>query len=253
MTSKRSDLPPHGNLAARTLAESPRKGEWVDVPITGAKLRTWISYPDGNGPAPVVVVVHGSGYGFGDWIRGVADQLAHDGFIALAPDLLSGLGPNGGNSDSIPFPDDVAKGMGQLGAAGALERVKAVRSYGLKLPRANGKSAALGFCSGGGQAFLMAAEGVNAAVVYYGGPPRPEVMAKISAPVIGFYGAEDARLTASVEPTVAAMKKLGKVYEPHIYPHTTHGFVTFQDLGENFASTADSWPKAIAFLKEHTR
>jgi carboxymethylenebutenolidase len=253
MSSKQPDLPPHLNLAARTLAESPRKGEWADVPMGDVKLRTWISYPEGNSPAPIVVVVHGTGYGFGDWIRSVADQLAHDGFIALAPDLLSGLGPNGGNTDSFRFPDDITRGMGRLGSAGALDRVKAVRNYGLKLSRANGQSAALGFCSGGGQAFLMAAAGINAAVVYYGGAPRADVMAKITAPVIGFYGAEDARLTATVEPTVVAMKKLGKVYEPHIYPHTTHGFVTFQDLGENFAATADSWRKAIGFLRQHTK
>jgi carboxymethylenebutenolidase len=132
--------------------------------------------------------------------------------------------------------------------------VKTVRNYGMKLSRANGKSAVLGYCFGGGQAFLMTAEpGVNAGVVFYGGPPPAEVMGKIAAPVIGFYGEDDARLTASVEPTVAAMKKLGKSYEPHIYRNATHAFLQFQDLAENFAATADAWPRAIAFLKEHTR
>jgi carboxymethylenebutenolidase len=252
MASKRADLPPHLNLAARTLAESPRKGEWVDIPMGNAKIRTWVVYPTGTGPAPIIVNVHGSGYGFGDWVRAVGDQLAQEGFISLTPDLLSGLGPKGGNSDAFEFPDDVTRSMGRLGSQGALERVKAVRNYGMKLPRANGKSSVIGYCSGGGQAFLMAAEpGVNAGVVYYGGAPSAEVMSKVTAPVIGFYGEDDARLTASVEPTAAAMKKLGKVYEPHIYRDTTHGFLTFQDLGDNFQSTADSWGKAIAFLKRH--
>jgi carboxymethylenebutenolidase len=123
----------------------------------------------------------------------------------------------------------------------------------MKLPRATGKSAAIGFCSGGGQAFLMAAEpGVHASVVYYGGAQPADVMAKITAPVIGFYGEDDIRLTATVEPTIAAMKKLGKSYEPYIYSHTTHGFLTFQNLAGNFQASADSWTRAIAFLKRHT-
>jgi carboxymethylenebutenolidase len=252
MSGKRADLPPHLNLAARTLADSPRKGEWVDIPMGNAKIRTWVVYPSGTGPAPIIVNVHGSGYGFGDWVRAVGDQLAQEGFISLTPDLLSGLGPKGGNSDAFEFPDDVTRSMGRLGSQGALERVKAVRNYGMKLSRANGKSSVIGYCSGGGQAFLMAAEpGVNAGVVYYGGAPPADVLAKVTAPVIGFYGEEDARLTASVEQTAATMKKLGKTYEPHIYPHTTHGFLTFQDLGNNFQSTSDSWTKAVAFLKKH--
>jgi carboxymethylenebutenolidase len=78
-------------------------------------------------------------------------------------------------------------------------------------------------------------------------------MSKINAPVIGFYGDNDVRLTAGVEPAQAAMKKLGKSYEPHIYKDATHAFVWYQEIGRNFEATADSWPKAIAFLKSNLK
>jgi carboxymethylenebutenolidase len=208
-------------------------------------------YPAGTASAPVVVVIHGGGYGFNDWVRAVADQLAQEGFIALAPDLISGMGPNGGNTDAFEFPDDVLKTIGKLGP-NALVRVGSSRLW-RQAPRANGKGAIHGFCLGGGLSFQMAAEGVNAAVVYYGGPPRPETMEKITAPVIGFYGGDDARLTSSVEPARAAMAKLGKSYEPRIYRHATHAFLEFQDLSDNFIATKDAWPRAVAFLKAHTK
>ena len=110
-------------------------------------------------------------------------------------------------------------------------RFKAAREYAFKLPQANGKSASLGFCAGGGNSFLFAGEvpELNGAVVFYGGPPEDAVMEKIQSPLIGFYGENDVRVTAAVEATAAKMRKLGKTYEPHIYPKTTHSFVFFQE------------------------
>lgn len=121
------------------------------------------------------------------------------------------------------------------------------------MPRSNGKTASLGFCAGGGNSFRFAGEvpELNAAVVFYGTPPDEATMAKINAPVLGLYGENDARVTSTVEPTIAAMKKLGKSYEPHIYPKTTHSFVMFQDAGGNAEAIQDAWPRAIAFLKQH--
>jgi carboxymethylenebutenolidase len=123
----------------------------------------------------------------------------------------------------------------------------------MKLPRANGKSASIGFCMGGGTSWVFATEvsDLNAAVVYYGTAPNTEALAKIKAPVIGFYGEDDARITATIEPTAAEMKRLGKSFESHVYPHATHGFLEFQDLGGNPMATSDSWTRTIAFLKRY--
>jgi carboxymethylenebutenolidase len=91
---------------------------------------------------------------------------------------------------------------------------------------------------------------MNGAVVFYGGPPEDAAVKRINSPVIGFYGENDVRVTAAVEPTVTKMRSLGKIYEPHIYPKTTHSFVLFQEVGGNPEAVRDAWPRAVAFLKK---
>jgi carboxymethylenebutenolidase len=252
--AKTPDLPAGIFTAKNAIANSKLRKEFVDIPIGNMKLHTWIEYPDGSGKVPIVIVMqHGSG--LDDWQRALADQLALQGFIAIAPDLFSGLGPNGGNYDSFSGPDDVLRTNARLSQDEGIRRYKAAWDYGMKLPRASGKSATVGFCAGGGYSFRFAGEvpEINAAVVYYGTPPDEAIMARIKAPVLGFYGDDDARVTSTVEPASASMKKLGKTFEPHIYPHGTHGFLEYQDVGGNPAASADSWARTIAFLREHTK
>jgi carboxymethylenebutenolidase len=253
-TGKLAELPAGIFTAKNTLANSKLRKEFVDIPVGNVKLHTWIEYPEGEGKAPVIIVMQ-HGPGLDDWQRALADQLALHGFIAIAPDLFSGLGPNGGNYDSFSGPDDVLRANARLPQDEGIRRYKAAYEYGMKLPRANGKSGTVGFCAGGGYSFRFAGEvpEVNAAVVYYGTPPSEEIMAKIKAPVLGFYGEDDARVTSTVEPAMGAMKKLGKSYEPHIYAHGTHGFLEYQDVGGNPAATSDSWARTIAFLNQHTK
>jgi len=198
----------------------------------------------------VIVMQHGAG--MDDWVRDVADQLAQAGFLAVAPDVWSGTGPGGGGLDSFQFVDDAMKASARITPEETMRRFKAAREYALKLPQANGKTASLGFCAGGGNSFRFAGEvpELNGAVVFYGGPPDDAVMEKILSPVIGFYGENDVRVTAAVEPTAAKMRTMGKMYEPHIYPKTTHSFVLFQEVGGNPAAVKDAWPRAIAFLKK---
>ncbi len=246
---------PAGLFNARTtLLHSTLQKEFVDIPVGNVKLHTWIEYPRGNDRAPVIIVMQ-HGPGLDDWQRALADQLALQGFIAVAPDLYSGLGPNGGNYDSFEGTDDAMRSAAKLTPDEAIRRYKAAYGYGMKLTRANGKSASLGFCAGGTYSFRFAGEApeIDGAVVFYGTQPTEELMAKIKAPVLGFYGDDDARVTSTVEPTMAAMKRLGKSYEPHIYPHGTHGFLEYQDIGGNPAAVADSWERTIAFLKQHTK
>jgi carboxymethylenebutenolidase len=253
-----ANLPPSEAQAKAGLEKSPRHGEWVDIKLAagGAPVRTWIVYPERKDKAGVVVLIHEI-YGLSDWLRGVADQLARDGFIAVAPDLISGLGPNGGGTDSAPSRDDVVKLVQSLTPEMTKARLDAVREYAAKLPAANGKIATIGFCWGGGRSFSYAATqpSLAAAVVYYGTPPEAADLARIKAPVLGFYGGDDARVTSTVAPAQAEMKKLGKSYEPHVFEGAGHGFLRAQEDrgGANLKATQIAWPRTVAFLREHLK
>jgi carboxymethylenebutenolidase len=246
-------LPPGDDAAKAALNTSPRHGEWVSVKAgNGEPIQTWVVYPERKDKAGVVIVIHEI-FGLSDWIRAVADRLAAEGFIAVAPDMLSGEGPGGGGTDSVPSRDDVVKLVRGLTPEKVSARLNAVRDYATKLPAANGKSATVGFCWGGSQSFAYAAEqpALNAAVVYYGTAPEDaSALARIKAPVVGFYGGDDARVGATIPSTEAEMKRLGKSYEPNIYEGAGHGFLRQQDGrdGANLKATQQAWPRTIAFL-----
>jgi len=252
---KAPNLPASYYTAKKTLAESRLKKEWVDIPVGDVKVHTWVEYPEGNGKTGVVIVMQ-HGVGLDDWMRSVADQLAHDGFIAVAPDAWSGTGPNGGNRDSFQFDDDALRAAaGRVSADETQRRYKAARDWALTLPRANGKTGSIGFCAGGGASFRFAGEvpELNAAAVFYGTPPMEDLVAKINAPVLAFYGENDARVTATAQPTAELMKRLGKSFEPHVYPKVTHSFVYFQDLSVNRDAVVDAWPRVIAFYNKNLK
>ena len=251
-------FPPSEEQAKAALDASPRHSEYVDVklPSGGAPIRTWIVYPERKERAGVVIIIHEI-YGLSDWIRAVADQLAREGFIAMAPDLISGLGPGGGGTDSVPSRDDVVKLVRALTPADANASLDAVRARAVKLPAANGRSATIGFCWGGARSFAYAAAqpGLNGAVVFYGSSPEAAALSTIQAPVLGNYGGDDARVNATIPPAQAEMKKLGKTYEPHIYEGAGHGFLRDQAGrdGANMKATRESWPRTVAFLKDRLK
>ena len=250
-------IPPGEKEAKARLEKSPRHGEFVDITVPGAKvpLKSYIVYPESKDKAPVVIVIHEI-FGLSDWIRSVADQLAADGFIAIAPDLISGMGPNGGGTDSLASRDDVVKLIRGLKDPQVVAGLNAVREYGIKLPAANGKTASIGFCWGGGQSFsyAVAQPELSAAIVYYGtSPSNAADYEKIKAAVQGNYGGNDARVNATIPTAEANMKKLGKIYEPHIYEGAGHGFLRAQDNPSNAKAAQEAWPATIAFLKEHTK
>lgn len=251
-------LPASEAQAKAALEKSPRHGEYVDVklPGGGAPVRTWVVYPERKDKAPVVLVLHEI-YGLSDWIRAVADQLARDGFIAVAPDLISGMGPNGGGTESVASRDDVVKLVRALTPEVANARLDAVHEWAVKLPASNGKSATLGFCWGGARSFAYAAHQpqLDAAVVFYGTSPEAADLAKVKVPVLGLYGSDDARVNATIEPAKAEMKKLGRTYEPNIYEGAGHGFLRQQDGrdGANLKATQQAWPRTLAFLRQHLK
>jgi carboxymethylenebutenolidase len=194
-------------------------------------------------------------FGLSDWIRAVTDQLAADGFIAIAPDLLSGRGPDGGGTDSFPSRDDVVKAVSSLSSAEVATMLTAVADYATDLPAATGKFATVGFCWGGGMSFSYATARpeLGAAVVYYGVSPPLESLDKISAPVLGLYGEDDARVVSTVKPAEEKMKMLGKVYVSHIYKGAGHGFLRMQGerSGANVEASRQAWPATIEFLKKY--
>jgi carboxymethylenebutenolidase len=259
-------LPADDDGAKARLSASPRHSEWVKIDAAGgAPVNTFVVYPERKDKAPVVLVIQEI-FGLSDWIRGVADQLAAEGFIALAPDLLSGHGANGGGTEAYPTRDDVTRAVMGLPQAEMTARLDAVRAYGLKLPAASGKSASVGFCFGGSQSFAYAVSqpGLNAAVVYYGTAPNQPggaqgsftpaaTMSQINAPVLGLYGGADARIGATIPATEAKMKELGKSYEPHSFEGAGHGFLRAQtgQNGANMKASEQAWPMTVAFIRKH--
>jgi carboxymethylenebutenolidase len=249
-------LPPDEANAKAALEKSPRHREWAEVKSPGRDkpLKVYVAYPERKENAPVVIVIHEI-FGETDWIKAVADQLAAEGFIAVAPDLLTGMGKNGGDTDSFDGREAVMNAVRGLKPDRVMSDLDAVRDYAIKLPAANGKSACIGFCWGGTQSFAYAAHQpkLDAAVVYYGTKPDSASAAGVAAPVIGFYGGDDARVTATVEPTAQAMKSAGKMFLPNIYEGAGHGFLRQQDgkNGKNMEASEKAWPATIEFLRKH--
>src|SRR4029079_10241539 len=130
------------------LSSSPRHGEWVRIDTLSGPVNSFVVYPERRAKAPVVIVIQEI-YGLSDWIRGVADQLAAEGFIAIAPDLLSGHAPNGGGTEAYPTRDDVTRAVSALSRDEVNGRLSAVREYGFRSPAASDKTATVGFCWGG--------------------------------------------------------------------------------------------------------
>lgn len=247
-------IPPDAGHATQALVDSARHGEWVDVPVAagGAPVRSWLSYPERRDPAPIVIVVHEI-FGLTDWVRSVADRLAGEGFVAIAPDLLSGKGPGGGGSASFEG-DAVRAAIRALAPAEVADRLNAVRSHALSLPSTVEATGCIGFCWGGRTTFAYATAQaqLQAAVVWYGtAPGEEEALARVACPVLGLYGGDDARVTSTVAATSQMMRALGKAYTPRVYDGAGHGFLRQQTArdGANLSAARRAWPEAIAFLR----
>jgi carboxymethylenebutenolidase len=248
-------LPASEATAARRLEASPRHGEILTVDVAGGPVRVWVVHPERKDRAPVVVVVH-EVFGLTPWIRAVADEIAAAGFLAVAPDLLSGKGPGGGGTDAYASRDDARAAVSALAPDEVLVRLNAVRAYALRLPAASDRSAAIGFCWGGATTWAWAAAepALDAAVVYYGTAPADAARLRtVRAPVLGLYGGEDARVTATVEATREAMRAHGRRFESHVFDGAGHGFLRAQEGqdGANRTATERAWPLSIAFLRRH--
>lgn len=211
--------------ARERIAKSPRHSEWASIKHDGRTVETLIVYPESKDKRPVVLIIHEI-FGLSDWAQELADEVAAAGYIAVAPDLLSGAGPNGGRTKDFA-PGGVMEAIGKLPPDQVTADLNAAADYGLKLPAANGKLFVAGFCWGGSQTFRFATNrgDLSGAFVFYGGPPAKDAMARIKAPVYGFYGGNDARIDSTIPETAEAMKAAGKTYEPVTYDGAGHGFM----------------------------
>jgi carboxymethylenebutenolidase len=249
-------ISPAQDWAKTRLEKSPRHLEFVKVKHDDREVNCFIAYPEVKEKATAVVVIHEI-FGLSDWVRGVTDQLAEAGYIAIAPDLLSGVGPNGGGSDALGGADGVRKVIGSLPADQITADLNAVVGYVSKLPAANGKVAVAGFCWGGGQTFRFATNNpqIKAACAFYGtGPENPADIAKIAAPVYGFYAGNDARVDATIPKSTELMKAAGKTYEPVTYDGAGHGFMRAGEAPDaneaNKKARDESWTRLKDILKK---
>jgi carboxymethylenebutenolidase len=210
--------------AKSRLEASPRHREYVQLKRDNRTIQAFVVYPESKSRAPVVVLIHEI-FGLVDWPKEMADELAAQGFIVIAPDLLSGFATGGGGSSEFPDVDARVKAVSGLDPDGVLADLDAAADYGKKLPAANGKIAVAGFCWGGMTSFRFAThrKDLSAAFVFYGTGPKD--VSTISAPVYGFYGGNDARVDATIPDSAAAMKAAGKTYEPVTYDGAGHGFM----------------------------
>lgn len=246
-------LPPDAAGAPSRLGSSARHGEWVTIRTgDGDSLRTWVVYPERSTKAPVVLVVHEI-FGLSSWVRSVADQLAADGFIAIAPDLLTMKNlPN--VPDSVLAPLAVAA-IRTLDPVWVQRQLDAVAQYGMSLPAAQKKYGIVGFCWGGGVSFAHAVHSpsLGASVVYYGVSPPTARLDSVRAPVLGLYGGSDARVDATIPPADSALRALGRTYSHTIYPGAGHGFLRQQTGmdGANLAAARAAWPATIEWFRKY--
>ena len=240
--------------AQQRLEKSPRHREWVTIKHDGRSVETFVVYPETKTKAPVVLVIHEI-FGLTDWVQDLADQLAEAGYIAVAPDLLSGMGPNGGRTPAFPQGGAV-QAVSHLNSEQVTADLNAVADYGLKLPSTNKTLYVAGFCWGGGQSFRFATNRMDlaSAFVFYGPPPDKDSMGRIKAAVYGFYAGNDARIDATIPDARDGMKAAGKTYEPVTYEGAGHGFMRAGEApdasADNRKARDEAWQRWKDLLKK---
>lgn len=221
------------------LNDSPRHQEWVEVKNGGKTIHTFVVYPQTSEKVPVVVLIH-ENKGLNDWARSMADQVAEAGYIAVAPDLLSGFSATETRTSDFATPDAATAAIGKLNKDAVQADLDAVADWAKTIPAADGKLASAGFCWGGGQSFTFATkrDDLAAAMVFYGTGPQTEAdVASVSSPVFGFYGGADERVNATIDGSEKAMEAAGKTYEYEIYKGAGHAFMR---LGEDPNGTPEN-------------
>jgi carboxymethylenebutenolidase len=241
---------------ARTkLEKSPRHQEWVKVKHGEREVQCFVVFPEVKDRATTIVLIHEI-FGLTDWARDMADELAAEGYIVIAPDLLYGSVTNGGTEELIKSGGNVGKAIQALPPGQITADLDSVMDYAAKLDAANGKVVVAGFCWGGGQSFRFSTHNkeVKAAFVFYGTPPNADDMTRINCPVYGFYAGNDARVTTTVPKATEDMKSAGKTYEPVTYDGAGHGFMRAGEAPDandgNKKACVDAFKRWLELLKK---
>jgi carboxymethylenebutenolidase len=238
--------------AKEVLNKSPRHQEWVEVKRGDRTIHSFVVYPESKKKAPVIIVIH-ENTGLTDWARSVADQLAARGYIAIAPDLLSGASGKAKTTD-FASADEAREAIRSLKTDDVYADLNAVADYAKEIPAANGKIAVSGFCWGGARSFGFAnvRRDLAAAYVFYG--PSPDDISGIKAPVYGFYAENDARVNTTIDPVAEKMKAAGKTFKPVTYAGAGHGFMrSGQDPAgteANRKAREDAWKRWLELLSK---
>ncbi len=243
------------NPATSRLEQTPRHNEWVQVKHDERVVQTYVAYPQVATKAPVVLLIH-ENRGLTDFERSVADRLAENGYIAVAPDMLSGMAPNGGRASDFPTMDAAREAIGKLQPAQVMADLNAVADHARKIAAASGTLYVGGFCWGGGRTWLFANQrpDLSAAFVFYGSGPQEEAgVAGIEAPVYGLYGGNDARVNATIPKTQELMSAAGKPFEPVTYDGAGHAFMRLGMAGDandaNKRAHEQAWQRWLQLLE----
>lgn len=246
--------------AAARLENSPRHHEWVEIARDGraTPLHAFVAYPEVQHRALAVVVIH-ENRGLTDWVRATADRLAEAGYIAIAPDLLSGAAPGGGRTRDFASADAAREGIGRLKPAEVVADLAATADYVKALPAANGRLAVIGFCWGGTQTwrYVLHRRDANVAAPFYGTAPGDADFATVTTPVHGFYGGNDARVNSTLEKTSEGMKASRATFTPVIYDSAGHAFMRLAEEPDasaaNQSAAEQSWTRLLELLARAAR
>lgn len=238
------------------LNNSPRHQEWVQVQSDGKTVHTWVVYPETNEKRPVVLLIH-ENRGLNDWARGMADQVAEAGYIAVAPDLLSGFSADRTRTSDFPNEDAARDALGQLDLNAVMSDLQAVVDWAKTIPASNGKLVSAGFCWGGARSFQFAtvSDDLAATLVFYGtGPEDAAAYEQISSPVFGFYGGADERVNATIAGSERNMTAADKEYDYVVYNGAGHAFMRSGEdpNGDpaNVAARNAAWEQMMEILED---
>ncbi|MGN8226043.1 dienelactone hydrolase family protein [Gracilimonas sp. BCB1] len=247
------------DYAIQQLENSPRHHEWVTIESNGRTLHNFVVYPETSEPAPVVIVIH-ENRGLNDWARSFADQLAGEGFIAVAPDLISNTLEGVEKTGDFETSDAARQAIYNLGPDFVTADLMNVLEYAKTIEAGNGSFAVAGFCWGGSQSFRFATnagDAIDAAMVFYGtGPDAEEAYSNIQVPVYGFYGGDDQRVNSTIVGSENAMEKFGKTYQYEIYEGAGHAFMRRGDNPDagsddpNVIARNKSWDRLVTLLND---
>ncbi len=240
------------DFALEQLEKSPRHHEWVEVASGERIVHSFVAYPEKSEDALAVIVIH-ENRGLTDWVRSFADQMAAEGYIAIAPDLLSGFSKATPKTSDFANSDAARDAIYQLDPEQVTQDLEAVRKYIADVPASIGKVAVMGFCWGGSQTFRFAtnSDQIVVAMPFYGTAPEAyEAIQQISIPVYGFYGENDQRVNATIENTAAMMKKADKTYQYEIYQGAGHAYMRNGDDPQGDDASQDAKQKSMQRIKK---